>query len=337
MNAAALGDWWRRRSTPAFHPAVAPSPPPMAPSPASMRLSASAGAAALSDLHATWAGHIDESVTLGVHSVDQLVQQFAAIDQHLDAALSTDADLAGQRGLGPALGLANETMQKVLSLVESSAQSSQDLLDGVGAAVAATQGLTETARSVERIAQMTTLLSVNARIEAARAGEAGRGFAIVAEEIRKLAAAARDDSHAILATLDAIERGMAGAVQAARRVRDRNAALAGQCRTEVGGALGGLQEATRQWIEGSGAMREAGLAARASVASALEQFQFQDRVAQRLSHVQASIVQAGQLLQAGWPDATAVTEVSARLKASYTMPDESSPQAPPAASTLDFF
>lgn len=291
----------------------------------------------MSHLHATWATHVGESVTLGVQSVDELVQQFAGIDRQLDVALSTDAALAGQTGLGPALDLARGTMQQVLSLVESSSQCGQDLLDGVGLAVSATQGLSNTARSVERIAQMTTLLAVNARIEAARAGDAGRGFAVVAEEIRKLAAAARDDSRAILATLEAIERGMAGAVQAARVVRDRNAALAGQCRQEVNGALDGLQDATRQWIAGSSAMREAGVAVRASVASAMEQFQFQDRVAQRLSHVQTSVAQVGQLLASGWPDATAVAEQSALLKASYTMPDESSPPAGQAVHTLDFF
>lgn len=338
MNAAAaLGAWWRRRSTPLGPPVTVQPPQSLSPAPLPARGESSAGARALSDLHATWAAHIGESVTLGVQSVDELVQQFAGIDRHLDVALSTDDALAGQSGLGPALDQARDTMQKVLSLVESSAQCSQELLDGVGVAVAATQGLSNTARSVERIAQMTTLLAVNARIEAARAGDAGRGFSVVAEEIRKLAAAARDDSRAILGTLEAIERGMAGAVQAARVVRDRNAVLAGQCRAEVNGALDDLQDATRQWIEGSKAMHEAGVAVRTSVASAMEQFQFQDRVAQRLSHVHSSVQQVGQLLEAGWPHATAVAEQSARLTASYTMPDESSPPAGQAVPTLEFF
>ncbi len=287
---------------------------------------APAPAAAAAPLLALWSRHLDAATTHGTSSVDALTRTFAAIERQLGEAADKATDAAGafggDGGMAGVVDAAREQLQSVLSLIETAVQANQALLGSIAEAVKATAELRETAHSVERIAQMTTLLSINARVEAARAGSAGAGFAVVADEVRRLASMARDDSQAILARVDRIAGVVDAAAGAGEAMRERNVELMGRCRAEVGAVTDGFGRSLQQLVDTADTLGHCAQGVRGSVAAALLDFQYQDRVAQRLQHVRANVEAFADGLAAGWPGAEALAELEARLYASYTMPDE---------------
>jgi methyl-accepting chemotaxis protein len=70
---------------------------------------------------------------------------------------------------------------------------------------------------IDELSQKTDLLSLNASIEATRAGEMGKGFALVANEIRTMAEHSRDSSHEIRAIVDDIFKDNAGVIVALKK------------------------------------------------------------------------------------------------------------------------
>lgn len=171
--------------------------------------------------------HETDQVATAINQMSAAAQEVAKSAQNA-AVAAQQTDEEGQAAKRVVAG----SIVKIHALVDD-IRSSGVSLDSLQKDVSSIVSVLGVIRS---IAEQTNLLALNAAIEAARAGEAGRGFAVVADEVRALASRTQISTQEIQGMIDRLQAGTQSAVEAMRRSSEAGDGTSAQA-NEAGASL----------------------------------------------------------------------------------------------------
>lgn len=150
-------------------------------------------------------------------------------------------------------------------------------------------GILQVLGEIDGISKQTNLLALNAAIEAARAGEAGRGFAVVADEVRKLSARSEKFSKQIRGSVSQVRDAITGTEQAIQYMATLDMDFALRSKRQLDATMTNVRRINQDM---AGAMEQQETIAKKVgevVGRAITSLQFQDMVNQLLQHSRTRI------------------------------------------------
>jgi methyl-accepting chemotaxis protein len=282
-----------------------------------------------------WARQVASSRQQTEQALVEVTQRFTGIVTQLDQAIAASTNsadvMSGQdSGVLGVFGASEKRLSRVVASLREALAKKESLMADVGELVKFIGELKGMASTVSDIADQTNLLALNAAIEAARAGEAGRGFAVVADEVRKLSGLSGSSGKKINEVIDHVSMAINRTFDTASRSQTEDSEAVAASEITIREVLGDFQKITDNLTASSSILRDTGRSIQMEVAESLVQLQFQDRVSQILSHVHESLEAFPQRLReseahfrhSGQLEPVDIGKVLAELEHSYATHEE---------------
>lgn len=242
--------------------------------------------------------HIADSLAESEREVLKVIEQIGVLNEKTSQQREIIAQtIESSEGMMESTQSRVETNKEIVTAIGMQIEQQVDEIKGDFEHIQGLSGevlaLTPLIKVITSIAQRTHMLALNAEIEAARAGTAGRSFAVVALEVRKLAeqtnTAAADIAHKINSTCDRANSEMAQA-QLSMQNHNKTDAMAG--------LMADLSRMQQDFRENDQTMRDLIVNVDANcqesvlgLRRAMGHIQFQDVMRQRMEHVQGALVE----------------------------------------------
>ena len=242
---------------------------------------------------------LDRVKVLLQQAIDQLISSFSTMNAHIQAqrelALSIVSGMAGEgkdEGEASFSRFVLDTSKTLEAFVDNTVSTSKiamGLVETMNVISAEVKAILSILGEIESIAKQTNLLALNAAIEAARAGEAGRGFAVVADEVRALSQRTNLFSNQIRGHMDSVDASLASAHEFIYAVASMDMNYALTSKKQVQDTMARIERINAEMGTAVRSIDEHAGQVSQEVNAAVTALQFQDMTSQLISHAQVGI------------------------------------------------
>jgi methyl-accepting chemotaxis protein len=220
-------------------------------------------------------------------AIANLFSSFEGMHQLIKEQQSLASSVAIEDAEGSMQGSLSETSETLKALVGSIINNSRigmELVEKMEEVSHQVTGILQVLGEIDSISKQTNLLALNAAIEAARAGEAGRGFAVVADEVRKLSARAEHFSKQIRGNVKQVHESIVDAEQSINKMASLDMDFALNSKNRLDAIMERVQKSNLDMTDVISRQGEMSGKVNEVVGGAITSLQFQDMVNQLLQH-----------------------------------------------------
>ncbi len=246
---------------------------------------------------ATSKSELEQAQGLFMDAIQKLIGSFTNINSQTQAqqaltltitqghASCSDIETPAQGGFEGFVAETSNTLKFFVDNTVNSSKSAMELVEKMEGISLQIGNVNSILGEIEGIAKQTNLLALNAAIEAARAGEAGRGFSVVADEVRGLSARTSQFSQQIRKTITLVQESVHTTEHAIDNMASQDMTVAMKSKLRVDEMMVGVRQVNAATGTAAQELAVITRGVEENVNAAVATMQFQDMVTQLIGHV----------------------------------------------------